>query len=66
VKGVEAIHLFGAVGTQDEVEKGSFSFLKLLLLFCLAQVGVDADVVLTLVFAEVENLKGTVIFACTF
>ena len=63
VEGGEALGLFGAVGAQDQVEEGGFLFLQLLLLFGLAQVGVDADVVLALVLAQVEDFEGAVVLA---
>jgi hypothetical protein len=61
VKGGKAVGFFGAVGAQDEVEEGGFLGLQLLLLFGLAQVGVDADVVLALVFPQVEEFKGAIV-----
>ena len=66
VEGGKTVSLFGAVGAQDEVNKGGFLFRQLLLLFRFAQVGVDADVVLALVLAQVEDLKGAVVLAFGF
>ena len=43
-----------------------FSFFQLFLLFGFPQVRIDADIVLALVFAEVENLKSTVVIAIGF
>jgi hypothetical protein len=62
----KAVDLLGAVSAQDEGDEGGFFGRELLLLFFLAQVGVDADEVLTLVFAQVEDLEGAVVFAGGF
>ncbi|MBT9177525.1 MAG: hypothetical protein DDT20_01859 [Firmicutes bacterium] len=66
MEGGKAVGLLGAVGAQDEVNEGGFLFRQLLLLFRLAQVGVDADVVLALVLTQVEDFKGAVVLACGF
>ena len=62
----ESIGFFGGIGAQDEVGEFLFSFFQLLLLFGFAQVWIDADIVLALVFAEVEDFKGTVVFSIGF
>ena len=46
--------------------KSPFLLYQLFLLFFLAQVWIDTDIVLTLIFAEVENFKGAVVFAVGF
>ena len=62
-KPAKPVRLLRAVGPQDQVEERRFLFLQLLLLLRLAQVGVDADVVLALVLAQVEDFKGAVVLA---
>ena len=61
MKGGESVHLFGAVGPQDQGQESLFPGRKLGLLLGLAQVRIDAHVVLALVFAEVQDFKGAVV-----
>ena len=44
--------------------KGRFFLLDLLALFLFTEVRIDPDIALVLIFAQVEDFKGTVIFAC--
>jgi hypothetical protein len=62
----KAIGLFSPVGAQDQVQEGGFLFCQLLLLLRLPQVGVDADVMLALVFAQVKDFKGAIVLAFGF
>jgi hypothetical protein len=66
VEGNKALGLFGAVRAQYKVDEGGFFFFQLLSLFRFAKVGVDADVVLALVLAQVENFKRAVVLAFGF
>ena len=66
MKSIKAISLFGAVGTQDQINKGGFFFFQLFLLFCFAQIGIDADIVLALILAQVEDFKSPIILAFGF
>ena len=59
----KASRLLRAVGPQDQVEERRFFFFQLLALLFFAQVGVDADVVLAFIFAQIENFKGTIVLA---
>ena len=63
VEGGETIGLLRPVGAQDQVQERRFLRRELLLLLLLAQVGVDADEMLSLVLAEVENFEGAVVFS---
>ena len=62
MKGGEVVGFFGGVSAEDEVDKRLFLLFQLLLLLCLAQVWIDADEVLTLVLAEIEDFKGAVVY----
>jgi len=57
VEGIETLSSFGAIGTQDQIYEGGFLLLQLYLLLDVAQVGVDADVMLALVLSEIEDFK---------
>ena len=61
MKGFEAFCWFGAVGMEDEVKKGSFFLFQLLSLLFFAKVVIDAFVMLTFLFAQVENFKAAVV-----
>ena len=63
MEGGEALNPFRPVGPQDQVNKSGFFLLKLLVLLGFTQVGVDANVVLALVLAQIQNLKGPVALA---
>lgn len=62
----EPVHLFGPVGPQDQVQKRGFFFFELFLLLLLAEVRIDADVVLPLVLAQVQDLEGPVVASLGF
>ena len=55
----EARRLLRAVGAQDQIEKRSLLFFDLLAMLFFTQVRVDADVVLPLVLAQIEDFKGS-------
>src|SRR5208283_4643928 len=63
VEADEAFRLLRPVGPQDQVEERSLFFFELLLLIRLAQVGINADIMLALVLSKIEDFKGPVVLA---
>jgi hypothetical protein len=64
VEGGKAVRLLCAICTENQIEKGCFLSCQLRLLFRFAQVWVYTNVVLSFVLAKVQNLEGSVVFAC--
>ena len=60
LKTLEALGIFRLVCLQYQLQKGRFLLLLLNALFLLAQIFIDAHIMLALIFAEIENFKGAI------
>src|ERR1700730_7633846 len=60
-KSIEAVGPFRAIGPEDQVYKCGLLLLELLPLFRLPQIGVDADIMLTLIPTKVKDFERAII-----